>query len=82
MDTIKKLGCTIDENETDPNLLVIDAPKGKLFACLGSHCLVEPLIDHFNPNLKKSDAYREIILDLSYGLEDCIDPDCDNCHGD
>ena len=79
MDAIKNLGCTVDEMECDPDMLTIDAPKGKLFSCIGSHCLCEPLVDHFNPKLKRSDAYSAILNDLSYGLEDCTDPDCSTC---
>jgi hypothetical protein len=82
VDAIKKLGCTIDEQNCDDDLLVIDAPKGKLFACTSVHCLVEPLVDHFNRNLTRSDAYGAILFDLSYGLEDCKDPNCGNCCGD
>ena len=82
MDAIKKLGCTVDEQGSDNEHLVIDAPRGKLFICTNSHCLVEPLTDPFNPSLKKSDAYNEIIKDLAHRLCDCDDPECDNCHGD
>jgi hypothetical protein len=79
MDAIKKLGCTVDEMECDPDMLTIDAPKGKLFACVRSHCLCEPLVDHFHPK-PRSEAYAAILEDLSYGLEDCTDPECGNCH--
>jgi hypothetical protein len=84
---IKKMGCTVDEENQDGDLLVIDAPKGKVFACSGTHCLVEPLTDEFNPELKRSDAYKEIIKNLTFknlqsvnGLMDCKDPECDICH--
>jgi len=84
---IKKMGCTVDEENQNDDFLVIDAPKGKVFACTGTHCLVEPLVDEFNPNLKRSDAYKEIIGDLTFsniqsvnGLMDCEDPECDICH--
>lgn len=78
---IEKMGCTLDELGSDSEHLVIDAPKGKIFACnAGTHCLVEWLVDEFNPNLTRSDAYREIMNDLSYGLEPCEDPECDICH--
>ena len=80
VNAIKKLGCTVDEQECDPDMLTIDAPKGKRFACTGTHCLCEPLTDEFHPNLKRSDAYDGIISDLSHGLEDCTDPECDICH--
>lgn len=81
LDAIKKLGCTVDEMECDPDMLTIDAPNGKRFACTGSHCLCEPLVDHFNPK-PRSEAYDAILSDLSCGLEDCEDPECDVCYGD
>ena len=81
LDAIKKLGCTVDEMECDPDMLTIDAPKGKRFACTGSHCLCEPLVDHFHPK-PRSEAYDAIIADLSHGLEDREDPKCDVCHGE
>jgi hypothetical protein len=84
---IKKMGCSVDEENQDDDLLVIDAPIGKAFACSGTHCLVEPLTDEFNPEFKRSDAYREIMNGLTFsnmqsvnGLMDCRDPECDICH--
>jgi len=86
---IKKMGCAVDEENQDNDFLVIDAPKGKVFACSGTHCLVEPLIDEDNPELKRSDAYNEIMNSLKFsntrsinGLMDCEDPECDICHPD
>lgn len=76
---IKKMGCTVDEENQDDDVLVIDAPKGKVFACMNSHCLLQPLVDEFNPK-PRSEAYAAIIEDLNYGLEDCDDPECDICH--
>lgn len=84
---IVKMGCTVDEMNQDDDLLVIDAPKGKVFACIGTHCIVEPPTDEFNPQFRRSDAYREIMGDLLFnnfhsknGLMDCDEPDCDICH--
>jgi hypothetical protein len=84
---IKKMGCTVDEENQDDDVLVIDAPKGKVFACTGTHCLVEPLVDEFCPEVKRADAYAYIMKDLTFsnlqsvnGLMDCDDPECDICH--
>jgi hypothetical protein len=84
---IKKMGCTVDEENQDDDLLVIDAPKSKVFACTGTHCMVEPLTDDFNPRFTRADAYNEIMKDLLFqnlqsvnGLMDCEDPECDICH--
>ncbi len=81
LDQIKKMGCTVDELGSDSDHLVIDAPKGKVFGCTNSHCLVQRMTDEFNPSLTRSDAYAAIIEDLK-SLEDCDDPECDICHGD
>jgi len=78
---IKKMGCTVDEKNRDDDLLVIDAPRGKVFACINSHCLIQPLVDEFNPK-PRSEAYTAILSDLSYGLKDCEDPECDICHSE
>lgn len=84
---IKKMGGTVDEENMDDDFLVIDAPKGKVFACSGTHCLVEPLTDEFNPAFRRSDAYKEIMKNLTFsnmqsvnGLMNCEDPECDICH--
>src|SRR4030095_5278813 len=56
-------------------------PKGKVFTATGSHNVVaffwiEPKV------YTKNDAWRELVEDIQYGIEDCTNPICDTCNDD
>lgn len=75
----KKLGAEVENNSNGEQYVYdILAPKGKIWSCNLIHCLVG--------NCFKGDPkwYEEVWKDLyermSYGLEECDDPDCEWCH--
>jgi hypothetical protein len=69
---VKKLGCTISRE--DPQSLYVDSPVGKVFKATGTHTITDSWHRGFKPD------YADIFERMSDGLEDCEDPECDNCH--
>ena len=67
----KELGCGLLD---DVDTLRIDAPVGKVIASTQCH-----YADLYLRGWKRNDAYLELLTELSNGIEDCQDGDCDVC---
>jgi hypothetical protein len=72
---LAELGCTFEQDE---NAITVDAPHRKKIAGVGVH-----YVTHWGTGdaaYPMSAVYDDCIDDLSMGLEDCTEEDCDVCH--
>lgn len=72
---LAELGCTFEQDE---NAITVDAPKGKKIAGVGVH-----YVTHWGTGdaaYPMSAVYDDCIDDLSMGLEDCTESDCEICN--
>lgn len=77
LEILAKHGVTLDTDNEDFDLN-IDAPKGKVFAANGCHCIIEPW-NNSGGQSWKSKAYSYAASRVEMGLRDCRTPDCDVC---
>lgn len=77
-----ELGVTIDDDcDGNPENwlqdVTINAPRGFVFACTGTHHCVS---SKGNAGLiPKSEVWQSVLDDMAMGLEPCTDPDCEAC---
>jgi hypothetical protein len=72
-------GVTLDtESEHHSDMLILDSPKGKIFAANGAHVIVEPFANAGGQSWKPA-AYAEAARMLEHGLYDCDETDCETC---
>jgi len=73
-----KVGATVEKGTYGMTICVeVFAPQGKVFAeGGGTHIMVDDTYVGFKPD------YDDLLSRLSYGLEDCEDPDCEWCYPD
>lgn len=69
-----ELGTTLED---DGCSLFIQAPRGTVFATTFCHATASLYYDRGAWN--KADAYTALLEDMSMGLVDCKDPECDYC---
>ena len=77
---MQELGCIWEEDCW--GYITVYAPKGKRLVANHAHCIVYRGRDLFTGRSARVKAYGQIMEDLSFGLMDCEDPDCDYCKGD
>lgn len=53
-------------------------PKGTRFKALGTHS--SKVFFWPDPSYTKEEGWKELLEDISGGLEDCDDPKCDSCN--
>lgn len=66
-----------DQTKSDRYDIGIWTPKGIRLKGLGQHSAVSYFFK--TPGLTKEDAWSDLWEDLSYGLEECDDPNCETC---
>lgn len=54
------------------------APPGHVFGCTGNHIVFIPQSAWGNP-LPRGDGYKAAVEDLSYGIRECEEHDCELC---
>jgi hypothetical protein len=69
----KELGVTVEDNGY---CLSIDAPRGKMFGTGDCHGYTLFYYDGWT----KPQMYDEFLHDMSMGLRDCDDPECEICN--
>ena len=70
-----KLGATVEDTKIGhSHTCEVIAPDGKFWAEGDVHCMVDTTSQPWKPD------YEDLLSRMSYGLEECTDPDCDWCH--
>jgi hypothetical protein len=70
----KKLGAKVEDDKYGLiHECRVEAPHRKLWKC----CCIHELIDNTNQPWKPD--YADVIARMEYGLEDCIDINCEWC---
>jgi len=75
---LAEFGATLDTTSEEFDLN-IDAPRGKVFASNGCHCVCVPW-NNSGGQSWKSNAYQDAAHQIRMGLYDCSDAECDVCN--
>lgn len=76
---LEKHGATLDVEMLDADVLQVDAPRGKVFIGNGCHTIVVQYRNRGSQSWKH-EAYADVAATMSYGIEECSDPECDICN--
>lgn len=72
-----KLGAKVeDERAGNHHECRVEAPHRKLWKCRGVHEMVDSCYRPWKPD------YKDMLESMEYGLEDCLDPECEWCNGE
>jgi hypothetical protein len=77
MSGLARIGASLDTDCEDFDLNV-DAPKGRVFAYNGCHCICVPYNNSGGQSWKPT-AYANALAQASMGLMNCQAEDCDVC---
>ena len=70
-----KLGAVIEDQKTgEHHTCEALAPRRHLWIATGNHCLVDSCYQPWKPD------YADLLARMSYGIEPCINPECDWCN--
>jgi hypothetical protein len=72
-----KVGATVD-HDPETGAIYVDAPARKLWKCDFVHALCGQACNRGGQTWY-ADEVRELLRRMSYGLDDCTEPDCDIC---
>ena len=77
-----ELNCTVYEDTKA--CIIIDAPDKHIFSNNGCHFFASytAMVESIWDDDVKADLWVDILDRLSYGIEDCNDPDCEWCNND
>lgn len=75
---LAQVGGAIDTTNPNPESLIVDAPAKKVWRANENHSLTAQTMD--GPQAWYVEAVDTLLEDLSMGVDDCTDPDCDFCH--
>jgi hypothetical protein len=78
LSTLATVGATLD-TDCEDCMLNVDAPRGKVFASNGCHCICVPFNNAGGQSWKPK-AYDEAAEDVAMGLMDCDAEDCEVCN--
>lgn len=71
------MGATVEDQKIGlAHCCEVFSPKGKMFSCDSIHILVDETHQPWKPD------YSELMRRMSYGLDDCEDPECEWCNPD
>lgn len=70
------LGATIDRTDGGWMDVTVDAPAGKVWRCNDCHSVTAT---SYHGRGATAFVVEELITDLSDGLRDCDDPECEDC---
>lgn len=75
-----KFGGTVKREQQGRSIVIeVFAPPNKLWSADGIHSfLVER--SEFDTSVEYQEAYAALIRRISYGVDDCDDPECEYCH--
>lgn len=72
----EELGCDFEVLRKAPKLdCHVFSPVGKRFVEDGLHVFV----GHQLPGRSPSDVFKDMLVRMAAGVEDCDDPECDSC---